>query len=252
MIREIHFAQVLSNDDPDNAGGLKVQIDAVEDGKAYGGGEFIPPCFPFAGSKVGFFFLPEKGTQVEVELESDPEKGTEDLSARWRSVLYNSKDKIPSEFLTDQTNRGGIKYGEGLILFDQKKDLVTLISNNVRLGEETASHPLVRGDTYNSQLTTFLTALETYLTAEDVYAGLEANHWIAAQAANLVWKNLSPPTTPVLNGVLTAYGTPLEATTNALKTGVITWRAAIAAMKAATGAFKTAKTTWLSTKCKTE
>jgi hypothetical protein len=232
MIREIHFAQVLSNDDPDNAGGLKVQIDAVEDGKAYGGGEFIPPCFPFAGSKVGFFFLPEKGTQVEVELESDPEKGTEDLSARWRSVLYNSKDKIPSEFLTDQTNRGG--------------------SNNVRLGEETASHPLVRGDTYNSQLTTFLTALETYLTAEDVYAGLEANHWIAAQAANLVWKNLSPPTTPVLNGVLTAYGTPLEATTNALKTGVITWRAAIAAMKAATGAFKTAKTTWLSTKCKTE
>ncbi len=251
MIREVHFAKVLDNDDPDSRGGLKVQVDAIEEGAPLRGGEYVSPCFPFAGADVGFFFLPEKGKMVEVELESDPEKATEELSARWRAVLYTDADKIPSEFLTDQTKRGGIKYGKGLLLFDQKKDLVTLISANVRLGEEDASHPLTRGDTYNTQLSTFLDAMTTYLTAEDAYAGLEANHWTAAQAANLVWKNLATGL-PVLTDLLIAYGTPLEGTTNALKTGVITWRAAITTLKAAVAAFKAAKTTWLSTKCKTE
>jgi hypothetical protein len=251
MIREVHYGKVLDNDDPDKKGGLKVQVDTLEEGTALRGGEYIPPCFPFAGSNVGFFFLPAKGALVEVEVESEGERATEELAPRWRAVLYTDKDKVPSEFLSDQTNRAGIKWGSDLLLFDMKKGLTTLISSKVRLGEEDASHPLVRGDTYNTELSTFLDGLTAYLTAEDAYANLEFAHWTAAQAANLVWKNLTP-SLPVLTDVLIAYGTPLETTSNNLKTGVVTWRGAITTFKGIVTAFKGKASTWLSTKCKTE
>lgn len=237
MIRQVEFAKVLDNDDPANRGGLKVQCDALEEGIALRGGEYIPPCFPFAGAEVGWFFLPARGTLVEIEVESDPERATEELAARWRAVLYTDRDKIPAEFLSDQTNRAGLKWGSDLLLFDQTKGLVTLISANVRLGEEDASHPLVRGDTYNGELV-------TYLDAEDAFQALLSPYVAGWKAIFTAWKGLTPGT-PLTTDALISVGNAMETPAQGLVTGIATYRTAIST-------FKAAKTTWLSTKCKTE
>jgi hypothetical protein len=237
VIRDVHTGKVLDNVDPAKGGGLKVQVDALEEGTALRGGEYVPPAFPFAGNDVGFFFLPEKGALVEVEVESDEERATEELSPRWRAVLYTNVDKIPAEFLSDPTKRGGIKYGKGVLLFDQKKDLVALISANVRLGEESASHPVMRGDTFNSELS-------TYLSAEDAYQALVNPHNVAWNTLLGTWAGI-PAATPILGSHVNAWASALQPTQTALNAGDITWKAAIAA-------FKANLSTWLSTKVKTQ
>jgi Type VI secretion system/phage-baseplate injector OB domain len=237
VIRSVHVGKVLDNDDPAKRGGLKVQVDDLEDGTALRGGEFVPPSFPFAGSNVGFFFLPAKGALVEVEVESDEEKATEELSPRWRAVLYTDADKIPSEFLSDQTNRGGIKVGSEVLLFDQKKTLLALISSNVRLGEEDASHPVMRGDTYNAELS-------TYLTAEDAYQTLSIADVAAWKALLTTWAGL-PAGAALLGSDANAWATAMQTTNTALAAGGSVWKAAILAFKAKVA-------TWLSTKVKTE
>lgn len=238
MIRAVHVGKVLDNDDPGKAGGLKVQVDDLEEGSALLGGKYIPPAFPFAGDDVGFFFLPEKGALVEVEVESDPEKAAEELDPSWRAVLYTNSDKIPSEFLSDQTKRGGIKYGDGLLLFDSKKDLVALISSNVRLGEETASHPVIRGDTFNTELS-------NYLTTEGIYQAAENAHLAAwTTLIGTTWAGYADGL-PITGAHVKAWGTVLSTTLAAQSTLGGIWSSAITA-------FKAKLLTWLSTKVKTE
>ena len=60
---------VTDNADPEKRGRLKVRVPSV-----LGTTEFwAMPCVPYAGDKVGFFFLPEAGTGVWVEFEGgDP------------------------------------------------------------------------------------------------------------------------------------------------------------------------------------
>ena len=60
---------VSDNADPNLRGRIKVRVPAVlGDAEAW-----ALPCVPYAGDKVGFFFLPEPGTAVWVEFEGgDP------------------------------------------------------------------------------------------------------------------------------------------------------------------------------------
>ena len=60
---------VADNSDPVNRGRLKVRVPSV-----LGDLEtWAMPCVPYAGDKVGFYFLPEAGTGVWVEFEAgDP------------------------------------------------------------------------------------------------------------------------------------------------------------------------------------
>jgi len=72
-IQSHHFGkyrgQVTDNADPNGRGRLKVKVPAVlSDAEIW-----AVPCVPYAGDKVGFFFLPEPGSGVWVEFEGgDP------------------------------------------------------------------------------------------------------------------------------------------------------------------------------------
>lgn|GEM_PF-6291672 len=219
MIRDVHYGVVVDNNDPDRRGGLKVRVDDLVDQLPLLD-EFIPPSFPFAGSSVGWFFVPAVGAQVEVEVESDPERSVEDIHARWRSTLYSVNDPPPAEFTSDYPNRAGIKFGPVIVTLDQTQDLLAMVSSNVRLGEEAASHPVMRGDTYNQQL-------DAYLTAVNTLASTNVTEFTALAAAS--------------TGVLA----PLASSFTNLATAWATFQSAIAT-------FKGAESSWLSTKVKTE
>lgn len=208
------FARVLDNNDPEKLGRLKVRCDQlIQDGDL---ADWIQPAFPYAGANQGFFFLPDKGAMVEVEVEGHADKVIEHLSPRWVSVLYTAVDAIPVEFKSNPTKRGGIKFGDVVLTFDKASHILALVAANVRLGTEGATHPVTRGDTYNTQLATFLTALQTFLAAITTYTA-----------------------------AIQSIADPSGAATTALT-------AATTAMTTAASSFSSAASTWLSTKVKTE
>lgn len=221
-VKEIHYGKVLSNEDPAGNGGLKVQVDTLVDGASLGK-DFIPPTFPFAGADEGFFFVPEKGALVEIEVTADNARSTESPAARWRAVLYTDKDAIPAEFKTNPAKRGGIKFGAGVLLFDKLLDLLALVSSNVRLGTEAASHPLLRGDAFSDDLGTFLDAVTTFQNAVKIPIG--------------VWAALTPGI-PATTDMFIAYAVAVDA-------ALVTFLSDVAS-------FKAARAAWLSTRCKTE
>ena len=218
-VREVHFGRVVANDDPEKRGGLKIQVDTLLEGATVTD-DYIPPSFPFAGNDQGWFFVPEVGNQVEVEVTADPDRAVESLEARWRTVLYSDVDNIPEEFRSNPQQRGGIKFGKSVMLFDKAADVLALVSGNVRLGEEDASHPVVRGDTLNVEMIDkWVVAMETLLTA-----------------LKLAWTGFTGLTGPLSPIAVIAAPIP----------------PAITAFETATTAFKAAKSSWLSSKVKTE
>jgi hypothetical protein len=158
--RETHVAKVLANADPGKAGGARVQATDLVDGPL-DPEDFVPGRFPTAGDDEGYYFAPSKGAQVELEALADDAEGVEDLGARWVGMIYSDKDKIPEEFRSNAVDRGGIKWGTEVLLFDRAAKLLSLISGNVRLGEEGATEAVLRGTTFNVELSTFLTDLAT-------------------------------------------------------------------------------------------
>lgn len=142
---EIHQGVVVDNRDPERRGGLKIRVDTLLQDLPFVD-RYIPASFPYAGNQVGFFFVPDVGAQVEVEVETDPERFLEDVNARWRGVLYSANDPIPPEFASDYPNRAGIKFGELIVMLDKQQDIMALIAGNVRLGSEGASEAVVLGD----------------------------------------------------------------------------------------------------------
>lgn len=247
MKAEKHFGTVKDNKDPDKLGGLKVEAKTVVDGTPLRDA-FIPGKFPFAGKGEGFYYVPPKGALVEVEIEADDGKAAEDADARWSSARYTEKDAIPEEFQSDPTNRGGIKYGVEVFLQDKTKKLTALISGKVRLGEEDATHPLVRGDTYNTQLETYLTAEAAWVQAVSAYL---TTCQTCADANVTQYEALATACTGPLVPLKVAFEA-LKAAWQAQSSGVTSASAAAATYLAAVNAFKAAKITWLSTKCKTE
>lgn len=218
-IRSVHTGVVLDNKDPKRRGGLKVRVDTIAAGVPLGE-DYIRPCFPLAGKGSGFFLIPKVGSIVEVEVEADPDFAMGSLDAAWRAALYTEADPIPAEFVTDYPNRGGVKFGDVVLLLDSGQDIFGVVSTQVRLGTEAATHPVIRGDTYNQQLDTFLSQLNTLATNSVTQYGVLA----AASTGPLA---------------------PLAAGFGALATGWTTFAAAIAV-------FKGAAATWLSTRVKTE
>lgn len=247
MRAEKHFGTVKDNADPDKLGGLKVESKTLVDGTPLRE-DFIPGKFPFAGRGEGFYYLPEKGSLVEVEVEADGGRAAEDLDARWSGARYTSRDAVPAEFKSNPTKRGGIKYGLEVFLQDKARALTALISGKVRLGEEDCTHPLVRGDTYNTQLETYLTAEAAWVQAISAYLG---TCQICADANVAQYEALATACTGPLVPLKVAFEA-LKAAWQAQSAGVTSASAAAATYLAAVNAFKAAKLTWLSTKCKTE
>lgn len=249
MRREVHFGTVVDNEDPDKRGGLKVRVDTLLDQLPLLE-EYIPPTFPFAGNSVGWFFVPDVGAQVEVEVATDDEQSVEDIDARWRSALYSANDEPPAELTSDYPNRAGIKFGQIVFILDKTKDLMALVGTNVHLGEEGATHPVIRGDTYNTQEAQMLTLVMAYMQS---IAGMVSGmggylNQVAADMGALNALPIGGTTPPFILPQMTALDTSA-----ALGSGGLGGQATAAAAAAAgIQAFINAATTWLSTKVKTE
>jgi len=216
---EKHFGTVRENADPEKTGALKVEVRTVMEGMPIQD-DWIPGKFPFAGKGEGFYYVPPVGSLVEVEVEADSEAAVEDLDARWSSARYTRSDSIPEEFQSAATSRGGIKYGKEVFLQDKEKALTALISGKVRLGEENCAHPLVRGDTFNEKLSTYLTAC----------------------------KSVADKNVAQFTALSTAAVGPLAPLKAAFDLLVTAWTEHSAAVVT----FKAELDTWLSTKCRTE
>jgi len=233
--RELQLGTVLDSADPSAQGGAQLQINEILDGAALDLPDFVPGRYPFAGNGEGFYYAPQRGALLEVEVEEDPEDAVEELSPRWVGMLYSDEDQIPAEFRSDPVNRGGIKFGEEVFLQDKVKALTALISAALRLGEEGATEAVMRGDAWNSAWDTWVSALDQYLSAEVTCANITATNFQALATASAV-----PPLTP------------LQPLFQALATAWTNFGAAIPGFQTATSTRKGQKQTWLSTKVKTE
>lgn len=234
MRPEKHLGIVSAiNSDPNDPGSLKIRAPGLVEGQDLGG-TWIQPSFNFAGDDEGVYFVPQPGGLVEVEVEADAERATEDLDARWVASKYNATHRLPSEFRSNPTQRMGIKVRGGTILFDRVQQLLALISAKLRLGIEGATHPVMRGDTYNQSLDTWLEAMILFLDAASTLTTANSTQFTALQTA--------------------AIGTlaPLAAAFGALASAWTTFGAAIATFKTATTTRKSALSTWLSTMVNTE
>ncbi len=83
MLLTKHRGEVVSNLDPKQRGRLQVRVPGVLGDREV----WAWPCVPYAGASKGFFFLPDRGTQVWVEFEAgDPDKPV------WTGCLWNDGD----------------------------------------------------------------------------------------------------------------------------------------------------------------
>jgi len=77
---------VTDNADPEKRGRLKLRVPTVLDDAEI----WALPCVPYAGDKVGFFFLPEAGTAVWVEFE-----GGDPSYPIWTGCWWGSAIEMP-------------------------------------------------------------------------------------------------------------------------------------------------------------
>lgn len=115
---EKHYAEVTRNTDPEEGTQLRGAV-YFKSETLTGDVEYpLPaqPCFHFAGSNRGFFFVPEPGDIIEIEIDnaiSTPEP-------KWLCMVYSSEDDIPREFSKNYTKRMGYvsKSGHAFVFDD--------------------------------------------------------------------------------------------------------------------------------------
>lgn len=133
--RSRHQALVTNNQDPEKLGRIKVKCQTLA------GLDELPfwieptPAFSTDGASNGggfgaIFFIPEPGTEVEIEVfdssdtdETLGESFLESPDMRYRATTFSAGQDIPEEFKTNYPKRGGIKTSAGhLILFDNTEN----------------------------------------------------------------------------------------------------------------------------------
>jgi uncharacterized protein involved in type VI secretion and phage assembly len=89
-----HRGMVLNNIDPMQIGRLLVQVPDV---LGLGTSSWAMPCFPLAGTQMGFWAIPQIGTGVWIEFEQgDPEFPI------WSGCWYGSAADVPALALATQ------------------------------------------------------------------------------------------------------------------------------------------------------
>lgn len=165
--REVYPAIVSSVEDPEERGRIRVRSQSLlAEGVEID--DWIEPCFPFAGTDRGWFFLPDVDDAVEIEAivgaDDDDVRGSALLinpSFRWRAVLYPSADDVPEEFRGDgYGKRFGFKTRGGALVFDEDVKAIILQAaaqgGKVLLGSKDADEPIPLGKVLQSLLSDLL------------------------------------------------------------------------------------------------
>lgn len=141
-IREVHIGIVTDNEDPEQRGRVKVKSATLaglnaDTADANEWPDFIDPAFPYLASSdqevtdAGWFFVPDVGVAVELELtvsaprdRSIGEASIASPAIRWRAaIMSKGVDGPATEFTTNYPNRRGWKTGRGhLFFFDDTED----------------------------------------------------------------------------------------------------------------------------------
>lgn len=120
---EKHFAIVTRVEDPDLKEALRGAVffksDTLTGTTEYP--EPAEPSFPLAGAKgEGFFWVPQVGDQIEVEINAEDENA----NPKYTRMLYSSEDEIAPEFKENYPFRMGWKTRAGhILLFDNKAEM---------------------------------------------------------------------------------------------------------------------------------
>lgn len=120
---EKHFAIVTRVEDPDLKTALRGAVFFKSD-TLTGKSEYpepAEPSFPLAGGKgEGFFWVPQVGDQIEIEIN----KEDENANPKYTRMLYSSEDDIPDEFKENYPFRMGWRTRVGhILLFDNKAEM---------------------------------------------------------------------------------------------------------------------------------
>jgi len=225
--REVHIGRLTSSE-AGKVGERSVRADTLLEADLP---EQVQVLTPFAGGGDGLYFPSPSGATCALEVE---ERAVEEVAARVLGFLFNAKNPIPSECASNPAHRGALKLGENVLLLDRTLQLLALISGKVRLGEEDASHPVLRGDTFNAELV-------KYLQAEAI--------WVQAILMNSTANKLQ---FGALELAATGVLAPLAPAFKLLKEAWQTQETAAGTYLAAVNALLAAKDTWLSTKVNTE
>lgn len=118
MLREVHAATVVNVDDPDKRGRLLFKSDTLMPDQTYP--LWAEPLFPYVGKEgAGFFFIPDVGTAIEVEVDPDTSEHPE---AFWRAALYSAGDPVPEPFKEEYPKKMGIATPSGsFVMFDESE-----------------------------------------------------------------------------------------------------------------------------------
>jgi len=113
--KEYHEGYVTDNSDPQKRGRLSVVCQSIVAGEVL---EWVEPTFPFTDSEgqAGWFFVPNIGSSVTVEINSGHEAEVNDLQPKWRCDLYPD-GSFPEEFEDNYPQRRGFKTKEGHYLY---------------------------------------------------------------------------------------------------------------------------------------
>lgn len=205
--KEYHTGVVRANDtDPMKRGVLVVECPTLVHGETIE----ASPSFHFVDSsaRAGSFWIPNVGSQVEVEIEAEEDSEVLGLDPKWKCDVY-PEGTVPEVFQTNYPNRRGWVTKEGHILyFDDTEDELVFyyehptgtkfyIDNDgevhfdvpagkkVYVGRD-ANHPISRGD-----------ILETYLE------GLK--DWIQDHIHGLIGTTDSGGTPPHVHTIALMY-----------------------------------------------
>jgi hypothetical protein len=117
MTKQYHYAEVTRIVDPDLGAKLRGAV-YFRSETLTGDVEYpIPaePRFPFAKNKAGFFWVPEPGDIIEIEIDSD----LETPEPKWLGMVYSTEDELPREFIKNYTKRMGFVTKSGnMLVFD--------------------------------------------------------------------------------------------------------------------------------------
>jgi hypothetical protein len=122
--KTIHTGIITDNADPEKRGRLNIECPTIVSGDIM---EWVDPKFFFIDSSknAGAFFIPNIGSQVEVEIEDEEDSQVNGLEAKWMCAVYPI-GTVPEEFETNYPERRGWKTSAGHVFyFDDTSDQLT-------------------------------------------------------------------------------------------------------------------------------